>query len=140
MVYATEGLIEVLLEMAREAEPESVDAGLAVSRAADLEGAETLDPETPVFSDFVFPDVGGSVNAVFGVDLGTPAGGTPGRFVSHPLGELEVTMADDLAEVILVAVPPWEPDDASIRAFDRRGRRQPLELLEAESPAESFDD
>ena len=138
MVYATHGLIDVLLGLASDADPETVTTGLSITPASELTGSDVdgLPPETPVFTDFFLPDPGNAVNAVFGVDLSTPARQTQGRFVSHPIGELEVSKRDHLAQVIFVAIPPWEADAGSIRAFDRRGRRQPLELLDAEPPEE----
>jgi len=59
------------------------------------------------------------VNAVFGVDIGTPAGRGGARFISHPNGFLGVSKRDDLAAVVLVAVPPY--DDDAVAAFDRAG-------------------
>jgi hypothetical protein len=106
---------------------------VSVTFAEELPDAD-LPPETPVFTHFYMPEAGGSVNFVFGVDLGTPAGQTQGRFVSHPNGELRVRQRDDFKELIFVAVPPW--DDASLAVFDRRGEEQPLEILDVEPPAE----
>ena len=94
-------------------------------------------PETPVFTDFYLPETGESVNAVFGVDLSTPAGQTQGRFVSHPRGEQGVSRTDDLHEVVFVAVPPWEPE--SLAAFSRDGVRKSLERLAGAPPAESIE-
>jgi hypothetical protein len=137
VVYATEALVEVLLEMAADAEPDQLTAGLAVTSAGEF-GAETgLDPETPVFTHFYHPSAGESVSAVFGMNLATPPGRTQGRFVSHPQGELEVTKEDDLHGVVLVAVPPW--DRASVAAFGRDGVERELRLLDAEPPAETLD-
>lgn len=133
MIYATRGLVETLLRMAEEADPDSVTISIAVTQASELPETD-LPPETPVFTHFYMPSAGGSVNAVFGVDLGTPVGQTQGRFVSHPDGNLSLTKADDLHEVVFVAVPPWE--EASLAAFDRRGDQQELELLDAEPPEE----
>ena len=140
VVYATHGLVEALLGFAREAEPESVTIGLAVTAVGDLEaegGATSepsLPPETPVFTHFYFPEAGQSVSTVFGMDLGTPAGQTHGRFVSHPQGNLELARTDDLHEVVFVAVPPWESD--SLAAFSRDGTQRPLERLAGAPPAE----
>ncbi|MFB6088035.1 MAG: hypothetical protein ABEJ85_05890 [Haloarculaceae archaeon] len=133
MVYATEGLVETLLRLAREREPESVTISLSVTPADEIAEAD-LPPETPVFTHFYLPAAGGSVNAVFGMDLGTPVGQTQGRFVSHPMGELSVSETDDLHEMMFVAVPPW--DRESLAAFDRSGNRQPLTVLEVEPPEE----
>ncbi|PSP62729.1 hypothetical protein BRC76_04150 [Halobacteriales archaeon QH_8_67_36] len=135
MVYVTRGLVETLLRMSREAEPDDVTISLAVTRAEELPEAD-LDPETPVFTDFYLPSAGGSVNAVFGMDLGTPAGQTQGRFVSHPDGYMGVSKLDDLHEVIFVAIPPW--DSESFGAFDRSGRKQEVEILDVEPPEESL--
>jgi len=135
VVYVTRGLVETLLRMAREAEPSDVTISLAVTQASELPEAD-LEPETPVFTDFYLPSAGGSVNAVFGMDLGTPAGQTHGRFVSHPGGYMGVSKLDDLHEVVFVAIPPWETD--SFGAFDRSGRRQEVEILDIEPPEESI--
>jgi len=135
VVYVTRGLVETLLRLAREAEPSDVTISLAVTRAEDLPDAD-LDPETPVFTDFYLPSAGGSVNAVFGMDLGTPAGQTQGRFVSHPDGYMGVSKLDDLHEVVFVAIPPWDTD--SFGAFDRSGRKQDVEILDVEPPEESL--
>ncbi len=140
MVYVTRGLVDVLLDLASDADPNPVSTGLSVTPAGELRGGEGLPPETPVFTDFFLPDVGKSVNAVFGVDLSTPNRQTQGRFVSHPVGELEVSRRDDLAQVIFVAVPPWTPGEETFAAFDRFGERQPLEIIDAEPPAGSLSD
>jgi hypothetical protein len=133
VVYVTRGLAESLLRSAAEADPDQVSISLSVTPAADLPDAD-LPPETPVFTHFYMPEAGGSVNFVFGVDLGTPAGQTQGRFVSHPNGELRVRQTDDFKELIFVAVPPWDTD--ALAVFDRRGQEQPLELLDVEPPEE----
>ena len=140
MVYVTRALVEVLLELAEDADPDRVRTGVSVTPAGELEGAEGLPPETPVFTDFFLPDPGNAVNAVFGVDLSTPARQAQGQFVSHPVRELEVTKRDDLAQVVFVAVPPWEIDEASFGAFDRFGERQPLEILDARAPERELRD
>lgn len=133
MVYATRGLVDSLLRFAREADPDPVTISISVTTASELPEAE-LPPETPVFTHFYMPEAGGSVNFVFGVDLGTPAGQTQGRFVSHPNGELRVRQSDDFKELIFVAVPPW--DDDSLAVFDRQGRRKDLATLDVEPPEE----
>lgn len=124
--------MDALLEFAVECEPEEATITLATTSASDLEGCD-LDPDTPVFTHFYLPSTGGSVQAVFGMDLGTPPG-TQGRFVSHPDGELGVSRTDDLKEVVLVAVPPW--DRSSVAAFGRDGRRYSLEFIDADPPQE----
>ena len=135
MVYVTRGLVETLLRLSREAEPDDVTISLAVTPAGEIPETE-LDPKTPVFTDFYLPSAGGSVNAVFGMDLGTPAGQTQGRFVSHPGGYMGVSKVDDLHEVIFVAIPPWDID--SFGAFDRAGRRKDVTILDVEPPQESL--
>ncbi|OLZ40157.1 hypothetical protein A6E15_03810 [Natrinema saccharevitans] len=140
MVYVTRGLVDVLLDLASDADPDELTTGVSVSPAGDLEGAADLPTETPVFTDFFLPDPGNAVNAVFGVNLSTPARQTQGRFVSHPVGELAVTRRDDLAEVVFVAVPPWEPGEGSFAAFDRSGRRKSLEIVDATPPGKSLTD
>lgn len=140
MIYLTRGLSETLLRLASEREPESVTVPLAVTRAGDLPASSDptdpdLAPDAPVFTHFYLPRDRDSVTAVFGVDLGTPVGQTQGLFVSHPLGELAVTKRDDLHEVVLVAVPPWE--EASMAAFDRKGRRRRLSIVAVEPPEET---
>ncbi|MFC6732724.1 hypothetical protein [Haladaptatus sp. DYSN1] len=132
MVYITRGLATVLLEYAAEAAPEGVTFALSVSPAGELEGHTKLDPETPVFTHFYLADAGKSVSAVFGVDLGTPAGQTQGRFVSHPDGFDELAITDDLHGTVFVATPPWDED--GLRAFDRSGVEQSLTVLDAEPP------
>lgn len=136
VVYATRGLIEVLLDLAADAEPEQLSIVLMTTNAAEFEADLDLEPETPVLTHFYFPNAGKSVNAVFGVDLGTPAGQGRARFATHPQGKLQVTKRDDLAGVVLVAVPPWDED--SIAAFDRSSRRLELDVVDAEPPQESL--
>ncbi|PSP79659.1 hypothetical protein BRC81_03920 [Halobacteriales archaeon QS_1_68_20] len=136
MVYATRGTVEALLELAADAEPRQVTVGLSVTRAGTFPDPPDLPPQTPVFTHFYLPDAGESVSAVFGVDLSTPLGQTQGRFVSHPQGDLDVSREDDLHDVVLVAVPPW--DEASIAAFGRDGRRLDLSIVEAHPPDEGL--
>jgi hypothetical protein len=138
VIYATSGLVEVLLEFARDAEPESVSVELSVTRAGAFEEELGLDPETPVLSHFYMPEAAESVGAVFGMDLTTSAGQTQGRFVSHPDGELRVRREDDLHGVVLVAVPPWNLD--SVRAFARDGTGRELVLLDAAPPEEALEE
>lgn len=134
MVYLTRALLEVLLETAAEREPERLTVGLDVTPAGGIDGLE-LPAETPVFTHFYLPEAGRSVRAVFGVDLGTPPGRTPGLFLSHPDGDYELTRRDDLREVVFVAVPPWE--ESSVVAFGRDGRRREATVVDAEPPVES---
>lgn len=138
MIYITRALVEVLCDLASDADPNQVTTGVSVTPARYLEGAWELPPETPVFTDFYFPTDRNSVNAVFGVDLATPARSAEGIFVSHPVGELEVSERDDLAQVIFVAVPPWCHDGRSFAAFDRFGARRELEIVDAAPPEQSL--
>lgn len=140
MLYVTRGLVDTLLRLASEREPEAITVPLAVTAAGELPDADPaseadLDGDTPVFTHFYMPRDGDSVSAVFGVDLGTPVGQTQGVFVSHPQSDLAVSKADDLREVVFVAVPPW--DDESLAAYDRRGRRREFSVLAVEPPEES---
>lgn len=135
-VYATVGLVDALLEHAAGEDPESVTVSLSVTPAGEL-SATDLQAETPVFTHLYLPSAGGSVTAVFGVDLGTPAGQTQGRFVSHPDGRLEPTQTDDFHAVLFVAVPPWDRD--AVAVFDRDSTRRPLRLLDVEPPEEALE-
>ncbi|MDS0298835.1 hypothetical protein NDI76_08770 [Halogeometricum sp. S1BR25-6] len=136
MVHITRGLRDALLEMAAEAEPERVSVVLASTPAEEFESELRLDPETPVLTHFYLPEAGGSVRAVFGMDLGTPAGRGRARFVSHPQGPAEPTREDDFAAAVIVAVPPWEP--SSVAAFDRSHKRLSLDVVDADPPNESL--
>jgi hypothetical protein len=140
-VFATEGLLDILVEFAADRDPQGATVSIAATPAGDLSGADArladLDPEMPVLTHFYLPGASSSVNSVFGVDLGTPSGGAQARFVSHPTGPLGVTKRDDLASVVLVAVAPWERE--TIAAFDRRGTRLELAVLAAEPPAETLE-
>jgi len=128
--YITRGLVEGCLSFARERDPQEVTLALAVTPAGDLEGSTDLDPDTPVYTHFYLP-TDDSVSAVFGLDLATPS--SQGRFVSHPDGRQELTSADDLHQIVFLAVPPYE----EVAAFDRRGQRRSLRVLDAEPPAET---
>lgn len=135
-VYATRGLIELLLDRAAESEPTRVNVVLDATPAAEFDVDLGVPPSTPVLSHVYLPAAGRAVSDVFGVDLGTPAGRGRARFLSHPQGPAELTRRDDLAGVVLLAVPPWEPE--RVTAFDRRSRRLSLTLVDAEPPAESL--
>lgn len=148
-VYATRALVDVLCELAADADPNQISVRLVATPAGALEPVEAesadadsagvrhaastdLDPGTPVLSDFYFPDAGESITNVFGVDLATPTGQTAGRFVSHPIGNQDVSITDDLHAQLLVAIPPW--DATEVRAYDRNGSRRDLVLVAAETP------
>lgn len=135
MIHVTRDLLTVLLGRAAERDPAETNLRLSATRAGDFESDTGLDPETPILTHFT-PDVAESVNAVFGVDLGTPAGHGGARFLSHPDGFLGVSRTDDLAAVVVVAVPPY--DHESVAAFDRSGDGVELAVLDAIPPEESL--
>lgn len=135
MIHVTRGLLTVLLARAEDEDPDGVGIRLSATPAAEFETDLGLDPETPVLTHFTLPSVGSSVNSVFGVDLGTPAGRGGARFLSHPDGFLGVSRTDDLAAVVLVAVPPY--DDDAVAAFDRSGDGLSLAVVDAAPPSES---
>lgn len=137
-VYITSGLLAGLLDLAQRRDPESVSAALTTKQARRLDGpdVEMLDPDTPVFAEFYMPSDKQALNAVFGVDITVPHAQTQGRFLSHPRGELTVTTEDDLHEVILIGVPPWQESD--VAAFNRSGERRPLTVLTARPPEPGF--
>jgi hypothetical protein len=134
VVYITRGLLTALLELGEERDPASVTVGLAVTPAGELDPA--LPEGAAVFTDMHLPGAGGSVAAVFGMDLSTP--GTAGRFTTHPDGALTLTKADDLHEVVFVAVPPY--DSGCVGAFDRSGRRLEFEVVDAAPPEGRLED
>lgn len=136
VIHVTRDLLTVLLEQAADRDPSAVNLTLSATRAGEFETETGLDPATPVVTHFTPAGVGGSVNAVFGVDIGTPVGGGGARFLSHPDGFLGVSKTDDLAAVVLVAVPPY--DDDAVAAFDRAGEGVELAVLDAAPPEESI--
>jgi len=136
VIHITRDLLTVLLDFAADEDPRESNLRLSATRAGAFEGETGLDPEIPVLTHFTLTGVGSSVNAVFGVDLGTPAGHGGARFVSHPDGFLGLSKTDDLAAVVLVAVPPY--DDDSVAAFDRAGDGIELAVLDAAPPEESI--
>ncbi|OYR59123.1 hypothetical protein [Halorubrum halodurans] len=136
MIHVTRDLLTVLLDRAAERDPTAVSLRLSATRAGEFDVDLGLDPETPVLTHFTVEGVGGSVNAVFGVDLGIPADRGGARFLSHPTGRLRLARTDDLAAVVLVSVPPY--DDDCVAAFDRAGDGIELVVLDAAPPAESL--
>ncbi len=137
MVTITRGLLSVLCERAATRDPEAVNVALDTRPASALAGpTDGVDPDSPVLTHFYLPEAGASVSAVFGMDLGRPSG--PGRFLSHPNGRQGLSETDDLAGVVLVATPPYDAED--VRAYDRRGRRQTLRVVDASPPEESLTD
>lgn len=155
MVYITRGLLAALCELAAERDPQSVTVALTVTPASELapagpaadDGSTTvparrddvdlsaLQPDADVFTDMYLPDTGGSVTAVFGMDLSTP--GSAGRFISHPEGPFGLTKADDLHEVVFIAVPPYDRD--AVAAFNRRGNVLTVTVVKAVPPEGSVE-
>jgi hypothetical protein len=111
-----------------------VTVALAVTPAAEFDAE--LPANESVFTDMYLPDTGGSVTAVFGMDLSTP--GAAGRFISHPDGVLTLTKADDLHEVVFVSVPPYDED--CVAAFDRSGNEYELEIVDTAPPPGELED
>jgi hypothetical protein len=136
VIHITRDLLTVLLDQAAERDPDATSLRLSATRAGEFDEDTGLDPSMPVVTHFTPAGVGGSVNAVFGVDIGTPAGRGGARFISHPNGFLGVSKRDDLAAVVLVAVPPY--DDDAVAAFDRAGNGIELAVLDAAPPEESL--
>jgi hypothetical protein len=135
VIHVTRDLLTVLLDHAAERDPAAVSLQLSATQAGEFDADLGVDPQTPVLTHFTLADVGGSVNAVFGVDLGTPAGRGRARFLSHPTGRLELSKTDDLAAVVIVTVPPY--DDDTVAAFDRAGDGIELVVIDAVPPEES---
>jgi hypothetical protein len=133
VVHITRALLTALLELAEDRDPASVTVSLAVTPASELDAA--LPSDRVVFTDMYLPETGGSVTAVFGMDLSTP--GAAGRFITHPDGTLAVTKADDLHEVVFVAIPPYGMDD--VRAFDRSGIGRSMVIVDVEPPSDGID-
>jgi hypothetical protein len=136
-IRITRDLLTVLLERAAEADPKPVTVSLATTPGDELawdSGVRSV--EGPVFTHFYMPEAGRPTGAVFGVDLAVSPGRTQGRFVSHPDGDAGVSMTDDLHAVVFVAVPPWTVSD--VVPYDRSGRQDPLEIVDAEPPEESL--
>lgn len=133
MVYITRGLLEALLDIAEDRDPTSVTVSIAVTPASELD--VDLPENASVFTDMYLPDTGGSVAAVFGMDLSTPE--AAGRFISHPDGLLALTKADDLHQVVFVAVPPYEIEN--VAAFDRSGTKLQFEIVDAEPTPRELD-
>lgn len=136
MIHVTRDLLTVLLDHAEEHDPGEVNLQLSATAASEFDADLSLDPGTPLLTHFTLGDVGRSVNAVFGVDLGTPAGRGRARFLSHSDGYLGLSKTDDLAAVVLVAVPPY--DDEHVAAFDRAGEPIELGIVDAAPPEESI--
>lgn len=134
-VYCTRDLLTVLLADADERDPAATNRRLSTTAAGDFDDAVDLPPETPIFTHYTLGAAGESVNAVFGVDLGTPVQGGRGRFLSHPTGRLALSKTDDLAAVVVVAVPPY--DRNHVAAFDRAGREREFVTVDAAPPEES---
>jgi len=138
VVHITRGLLDGLLAMSADRDPESVSAVLASTPAGEFENATGVDSSTPILTHFYFPDASGSVTAVFGVDLGTPAGSGRARFVSHPQGPLAATREDTFAAAVLIAIPPWDVDACA--AFDRENQELSMNIIDADPPQETLTD
>ena len=137
-VHITSGLLDVLLDMSEATEPDSVSVVLTSTPANEFGSDLELDAETPVLTHFYLPDAGRSVNAVFGLDLSTPAGRGRARFHAHPQGPREPTKRDDFAAAVLVAVPPWTRE--TVRAYGRAGNRLDITVVDADPPEETLED
>lgn len=135
-VYVTAGLIEALLARASATDPESENVVLDATPAGEFDPSLNMPDDRPILTHLYLPEAGESVRAVFGVDLGRPSGRGTARFVSHPQGPFALTREDDLAAVVLIAVPPWERD--TVGAFARSGRQLSLTIVDAEPPVESL--
>jgi len=136
-VHITADLLALLLDRAADADPDEENVVLDATAAGDLVDAPAdLDRSTPVLTHFYFPTASGSVTAVFGMDLGRPSGAA--RFLSHPDADRRLTEADDLAAAVLVAVPPYGEGD--VVAYDRRGRRRELIVVDAHPPEERVEE
>jgi hypothetical protein len=139
VIHVTADLVEVLLDIAREEDPDPVSIGLSATPFDELQFPDgspspTIDPETAVFTHCYYPTAGDSVSAVFGMDLNTPSGNTPGIFLSHPDGRMTITETDQLREVVLLAVPPWSR--STLAAFDRSGTERDLRFVNGIPPEE----
>jgi hypothetical protein len=132
VVYATRGLVDALLELASDRDPDSLSVALAATPAGDW---APLAPETQILTDFYLPETGGSVSAVFGMDLATPK--AAGRFLTHPDGDPRLRQTDTFHQVLIVAIPPYDRD--SVYVYDRSGRERPLELVDAEPPERTIE-
>lgn len=140
----TTALLTVLLELATDADPRPVNVLLVARPAGELEplpgdgvSIDSIEPDSPVFSDFYFPDAGKAIREVFGVDLGSPPGQAHGRFLSHPMGDPDLAVTDDLHARVLVAVPPWSVEN--VFAYDRHGTKLDLQTVAASPPEVDFD-
>ncbi|WP_332899065.1 hypothetical protein [Haladaptatus sp. CMSO5] len=133
MVYATHGLLTVLLDYAKTATPAAVTFALGTTPAGSFTDTLDLPAETAVFSHFYLADAGTSVSAVFGVDLNSPATTPQGRFISAPDGFDESRTDIEFIQPVFVATPPWDED--AIRVYDETGTVQPLTIVDA-TPSE----
>ncbi|WP_336359324.1 hypothetical protein [Haladaptatus sp. ZSTT2] len=135
MVYATRGLLTILLEYARTEAPEPVVFTLSTTPAGSFTEPLSVPEETPVFSHFYLAG-DTSVSAVFGVDLNNPAKKSHGRFVSYPDGFDDSPASGKVGSTVFIATPPW--DDDSVRVYDATGTEQPLTIVDAEPPEDAL--
>ncbi|MFB6232786.1 MAG: hypothetical protein ABEH61_00865, partial [Haloarculaceae archaeon] len=59
-VFATQGLVDILVEFAADREPQQANVPLAATPASDLAGDDSrlteIDDETPIITHFYLPD------------------------------------------------------------------------------------
>ena len=117
VVYITRGLFDALLEMAAAADPDDISVVLASTPVGEFEGGIDsdldLDADTAVLTHFYFPETSGSVNAVFGVDLGTPAGQGRARVLHPPDRRTAGGRGDNSCARLLFPVPPRDQEAIS---------------------------
>jgi hypothetical protein len=138
MPYITRGLLDGLLEMSASQEPSSLSVVLNATAAENFDSDITVEPTIEILSHFYFPQSEAPVTAVFGMELGVPAGRGKARFISHPQGPPEPTQRDTHAGVIIIAIPPWEADSCAV--YDRHSNRLELEIINAAPPENRLDD
>lgn len=135
MIFITSGLLDGLLSLAATQVDTSLSVPLIATPATDLD-VGVVPEDSMVFTDFYLPDSAASVSSVFGVDLGTPTVRTDGRFISHPDHYLGVSVTDDLHQIMIIAVPPW--DHESVGAFSRDNTRVELSVIDVDEGTESI--
>lgn len=98
-------------------------------RSRSGEEMETAADCEEVYTEFYMPSADSAIESVFGFDIGIPIGQTDGVFISHPEGDRDVRMTDDLHRIIFVATPPWDGDDP-LRAYSRDGEELQVKLVD----------
>jgi len=137
VIHITRDLLTVLLDQAAERDPDATSLRLSATRAGEFDEDTGLDPSMPVVTHFTPAGVGGSVNAVFGVDIGTPAGRGGARFISHPNGFLGVSKRGR-PRGGRARRRPAVRRRRGVAAFDRAGNGIELAVLDAAPPEESL--